>query len=159
MNKKIKILFSSILALVLVTSIWSNCLASILTADMHYPGLDQQQHACPVSIDEAWFGEDNTKYNHDLATATLCLAMSGFRASKHDYSVTDKNAHQLFRDLGFTNYRALQYHNKPEPDTIATAMAMRQMEDKDGPFTLLAVSVCGQGYGNEWVGNFTVGEY
>lgn len=131
-------------------------LAELQQSTAVFIGLDKVDHAVPVDFDEDWFDGDNDVYRQNLARTTLCMAMSAFRATPEPVT-SDRNVQAFFRDLGFEEYQAIQFDRVPETDTISTAMALRHMEDEEGPYTLIAVAVCGQGYGNEWVSNFTVG--
>ena len=107
-------------------------------------------------------GEDALDgFNHSLATASLCLALSAFGSNEggnKDYSQKYKNVKDLFEKLNFNNFQANEwYEKKPQSDSIGVAAASKNLVVDDKDYTLVALAVRGGGYESEWAGNFTIG--
>lgn len=101
---------------------------------------------------DSWFEEDADAYSHSIARASLGLALSGFRAKR---GPVDGNAIKWMTDLGFTDLVSEDYHRETSINTISTVMGHKQLPSGE---TLLAISVCGQGYENEWLSNLDIGD-
>lgn len=113
----------------------------------------------PVEYEDSYFNGPATEYNHKLAQASLGMALSAFRPMSHQ-SQTNPSEHlvEYLTDCGFTRLQSDDYDKNPSLYTVATVIGQKEMEDSDGqPYTLIAVGVCGGGYANEWLSNFTVG--
>ena len=94
------------------------------------------------------------EYNHDLARLSLGMALAAFRREEEDHQDTqDDCLIDFFETLGFTDIETEPYRTKPTTDSIGYGIAeLRQ----DG-MTVIALAVCGGGYGAEWASNLTVG--
>ena len=101
-----------------------------------------------------WFTHDATEYNHLLAQSSLGMALSSFRIRDTDLIYQGEAIKEYLEQAHFQDIKALQYDNEPTVDTVATTMGWQKIDD----FTLLVVSVCGGGYRNEWLSNFTIGD-
>ena len=113
----------------------------------------------PVEFEDSYFNGPATEYNHKLAQASLGMALSAFRPMRHQ-SQTNPSEHlvEYLTDCGFTRLQSDDYDKNPSLYTVATVIGQKEMEDSDGqPYTLIAVGVCGGGYANEWLSNFTIG--
>ena len=121
---------------------------------------DGEYKTVDAVIDDDWFDASAETYNHDLARLSVCMAVSAFRPTFHAEQAVDPSENlQLFlTEAGFTDLRCDDYDKTPTLYTVATAMGRRQMVDEKGPYTLIACGVCGGGYQNEWLSNFTVGD-
>ena len=103
--------------------------------------------------DDLFLGDDG-EYNHTLAQASLGLALSAFRDTNKALGHQQDNILSYLTDAEFEGIRIYGYDEKPGSDTISCAIAHKKI----GTVTLLAVAVCGGGYGNEWKSNFLVGD-
>ena len=109
------------------------------------------------------FWQPATQYDGNLAVMSLAMALSANRALKpSDYLETwfDPSLHleKYLTDAGFADIRKDDYSKETSMYTISMAMGSRLMErEGEEPFTLIAIGVCGGGYGNEWQSNMTPG--
>ena len=113
----------------------------------------------PVPYSDRWFCNDATTYNHDLARASIGFAVSAFRPAKDD--VIEYNTQYIesfLSQAGFSNFRSDDYDRPAGRYTIASEMASKTIEGEDGPFTMIAIGIAGQGYQDEWLSNFSVGD-
>lgn len=101
---------------------------------------------------DSWFLKDADAYDHDVARASLGLALSSFR-SKH--GPANEFALAYLTDLGFESLKSEDYGSETSIKTIGTVMGHKRLSSGE---TLLAVGVCGQGYKNEWLSNFDIGD-
>ena len=63
-----------------------------------------------VIFDENYFENPAISYNPKLASASACLALSGFSAvANTDFAKSDTNAKDFFLALGFGDYSANKY--------------------------------------------------
>ena len=115
-----------------------------------------------------WFTEypflqPATQYDGNLAVMSLAMALSANRALNPSAEATtyfDPSLHleKFLEDAGFSNIRKDDYSKETSMYTISMAMGSRVMEPEgEEPFTLIAIGVCGGGYGNEWQSNMTPG--
>ena len=113
----------------------------------------------PVDYEDAYFNGQATEYNHKLAQASLGMALSAFRPMRHqDQANPSEHLVEYLTDCGFTELQSDDYDKNPSLYTVATVIGRKDLTDDDGqPYTLIAVGVCGGGYANEWLSNFTVG--
>ena len=104
-----------------------------------------------------------TQYDGNLAVMSLAMALSANRAmnpSEDPKTWFDPSLHleKYLTDAGFTDIRKDDYSKATSMYTISMAMGARRMEcEGEEPFTLIAIGVCGGGYGNEWQSNMTPG--
>ena len=108
-----------------------------------------------VQFEDSYFNGPSTEYNHKLAQASLGLALSAFRPVYTD-EVIDQQEYALkfLTACGFGDIQQDDYDKNPSLYTVATAIGSKKIDD----YTLIAVGVCGGGYANEWLSNFTVGD-
>lgn len=108
---------------------------------------------------DRWFSESSSRYNHKLARLSLGLALSAFRPALNAEMRQKPSEHAvMFLDqCGFTEMREDDYDKNPSLYTVSTIMGHKTLQDEQGDFTLIAIGVCGQGYANEWLSNFTLG--
>ena len=110
-----------------------------------------------LECDFDWFLGDTTVYNHDLATLSLGVAMSGYGSDDPTYAEEkDHNIRLAYKSLGFDmdTYESKGYQSE-DMNTVATAMACKELENGQ---TLLAINLRGGSYGlGGWAGNFNVG--
>lgn len=113
-------------------------------------------------------------YNDQLATMSMCLAMSAFNSnegnpeselnkdkkSNTDYTLKSKNVVKLMTDIGIAKdniYLSDVYTVKPGTGTIGVAIGQKTLSETDGTI-LVPVAVRGAGYESEWTSNVTIGD-
>jgi len=114
----------------------------------YWSNFSKQMETYTFDYDESWFMQDSDVYNYDLVRMSMRMAMA--TASTCSDEISD-----LFNTMGFESTVAL-----PEPTThsIGYAIGSKNIVDEDGSkFTLIAISIRGNGYGDEWDGNFCIG--
>lgn len=116
-----------------------------------------QDISWPVAVSQAVFENDGQIYHQALAQATLGMALSAFRVP--DVALANRGDHisAYLGELGFAQITLQEYDVQPTMQTIATAIAMKPMQDALGAYTLLAVAISGGGYQDEWKSNFLIG--
>ena len=111
---------------------------------------------------DSYFSGSAKEYNPHLATMSLCLALSAFGvlddAENTDYLSQSKNALALFGDLGFGDVTPnADMYVRPTDETMGAVAGKKQLSDKDGEYTLVALALRGGAYGAEWAENLEVG--
>lgn len=111
-----------------------------------------------VQYDDALFAESAVEYSHILAQASMGLAFSNFRSDEvlpeeQGYAVRD-----FLTELGYTDIQSDQYDVDTTSDTVASTIAHKDTVIGGENCTVIAVSICGFGYENEWLSNFTFSE-
>lgn len=112
---------------------------------------------CGFYYKDSYFDNDSSEYNHSLATMSLCMALSSYNnhsASDTDYSNADKNIYDLLKKCGFTDYAEYSYTIKPSVDSVACAIASKDLNDNT---KLIAIAVRSGGYEKEWSSNMHIG--
>ena len=105
-----------------------------------------------------YFEKGASVYNPSLATMSMCLAMSAFKAQGITDMLQFQNAYDLLSVIGFEDIEANpDFYNDPNVDTMGVIVAHKTISNADGQFTLIALATRGAGYHNEWAGNFKVG--
>ncbi len=108
-------------------------------------------------LDPDWFDGPSAVYNHAIARLSIGTAMCTYRDTDADENDRDHALREFFQNAGFDTYESYGYDQPPYLHTISNGFAMLRAEDEQGPYTLLAVAVCGMKYGDEWLGNLTIG--
>lgn len=103
---------------------------------------------------DSYFLNSCQQYNKRLAQSSLGFSVSADRDSDLETREQNRGVKNFCISAGFENIQFYRYDTKPQKNTVAAAIASKKILD----FTLIAVTVCGNGYGNEWIGNFTVGD-
>lgn len=104
---------------------------------------------------DSYFAEAAGAYNHELARISLGASMSSMRSLGGYFN--DYNVIRALLDMGFRRIRIDEYPG-PNKDTIGSAIASKTVIHNGIPRTLVAVFVCGGGYGKEWLSNFNINE-
>lgn len=114
----------------------------------------------PVDYEDSYFESPASVYNHKLAQASLGMALSAFRPLfQENKDNPSDNLVRFLTDCGFKDLQSDDYDKNPSLYTVATIIGSKQLTDSDGnPYTLVAVGICGGGYSNEWLSNFTIGK-
>ena len=116
---------------------------------------------------DLYFSQTSYVYNHNLARASIRLALSAF--AKHEkgnkYANQYDNVKDFLDKLHFINFEKNEWYDKaPSQNSIGVAIAEKGVAMPnadytafDDNYTILAVAIRGGGYENEWGGNFNVG--
>ena len=123
--------------------------------------VDEKIYAASDFLDYP-FWQPATIYDGNLAIMSLFMSLCAARDLKRnenpDTFDPSQNVELYLDSAGFRDIRKDDYSKTTSIYTISTAMGYRTMEhDGEEPFTLIAVGVCGGGYGNEWQSNLTAG--
>ena len=146
------------------------------TSFLYAAGTGGANYESTYYYDDNYFAKSGYEYNHQLATMSLCMAMSAFGRDGVDYAkqgvngekdYADYNIRKLMTDIGLKDIDTslvgtasdnAGYPDEPIEDSIGAAIGHKTMTLHDGSeYTLLAVAVRGGGYKREWGGNFRIG--
>lgn len=129
------------------------------------------------NFDKSWFEKNSYEYNHELARASLKVAMAGIgkigdegaKGKIYENEATN-NIRQLMEGMGFEYnyheenvseaYESIIYPKsltREDYDNIGTAIGSRTIINNGKEDTLVLVVVRGGGYLAEWGGNLKVG--
>lgn len=106
------------------------------------------------------------RFDNQLATASLCLAMSAF-SSNENKTQSYINAKNLLvgddldnsiSSMGFDSFGQTGYTDDKTQNSIAAVVADKKVNLEGKNYTLIALAVRGGGYEGEWAGNFTMGK-
>ena len=145
------------------------------TAHVEYTSMaetDGHQVATDIAWDDAWFFQDPTAYNHELATT--CSVLSAIANSESGYYQTGSSSPAYMEEalaaLGFQDISTASYQYRSEvldevvdflagtDDVVAYSVATKRVKNTDGAEkTLYLVSVRGS-YGSEWLSDFNMGD-
>ncbi|MBM6778960.1 lipase family protein [Collinsella tanakaei] len=145
------------------------------TAHVEYTSMaetDGHQVATDIAWDDAWFFQDPTVYNHELATT--CSVLSAIANSESGYyqagSSSPAYMEEALAALGFQDISTASYQYRSEvfdeivdffagtDDVVAYSVATKRVRNTDGvEKTLYLVSVRGS-YGSEWLSDFNMGD-
>lgn len=116
---------------------------------------------------DSYFNNDPGTYNKQLATMSICLAMSAFNSNTGngaqggtDYILKSKNIVKLLSDIGVERdniYLSNTYTVKPGTGTIGVAIGQKPLSGNDGSI-LVPIAIRGAGYESEWTSNVTIGD-
>ena len=123
-----------------------------------YASMNGGDYQTEYYFQDDYFEKGASEYNPSLATMTMCLAAAAFGSQ-----VQDKpeyiNAYNLLDEIDFKFIEENDDYNcEPNMNTMGTIIGFKDIVTNDGEYTLIALATRGMGYGNEWAGNFTVGE-
>jgi len=127
-----------------------------------FPNADGTQDISYKYIyEDDFFANANTKYDHDLAKMSLCLALSAFNSTKapangYTEESAGQNVKKLLKSTGFSDIDISSYNGKPTDTSIAAAFGKKNITVGSDVYTLIAVAVRGSGYEMEWANNFRV---
>jgi len=148
--------FAIILAVIIAVAV---AVADQASFDVAYPAtVGGSTLSIHTTMDDDWFDAPSSGYSHSLAKLSISMTVAAFRDNKVDASERDHYARSFMETTGFTGYASYGYDQDTGDNTVSNVIAMRRLTDDQGEYILLAVPICGQGYGNEWLGNFNVGE-
>lgn len=106
---------------------------------------------------DSWFERPAKEYNHELARMSLGLACASFRLRSELEEEAGKNLEKALTEAGFQDIRSDDYDKATTLYTVSTEMGHKTIQDSGETYELIAVAVCGGGYGNEWLSNLSVG--
>ncbi len=102
---------------------------------------------------DTFFNERPTVYNHELARASLGMAISSYRNNIYPEQPADIWIRQYLTQAGFNNLESAGYDQVPDEHSVSSMIGSKQI----GQCTLIVAVPCGGNYENEWLSNFTVG--
>ena len=102
----------------------------------------------PYSDD--FFRESSGVFSIDTARASMGLTVSAFR---NNGELIEDQYETYLKAAGFEDIYPYGYDRETGVDTISAVIGHKRIDN----FDLIAVGVCGQGYGKEWGGNLEVG--
>lgn len=111
---------------------------------------------------DAFFNQSGYKYSQDLAKISngLAVASGGSQRARKSGKMRDQNQNfvQFADACEFEKFQSSEYMKKrPLRDSIGINCASKKIHDDKGEATLVAVSVRGFGYQNEWADNGNIG--
>lgn len=103
----------------------------------------------PYEYSDGYFSGSSLEYNHDLATFSLCVAMSSFNS--FDKTKGDEHIRTLLTECGYTvdSYG----YDTEDYDTVGVAFGRKLI---DG-YNVVIAAIRSGNYGMEWGGNVRVG--
>ena len=130
-------------------------------ADFNVHSVENKVHTETDWVDYP-FWRPATQYDGNLANMSLIMAICSARDRLREENPKTfdpaQNVEAYLRSAGFTDIRKDDYSKETSIYTISTAIGARRMEHGDEePFTLIAVSICGGAYKNEWQSNISAG--
>lgn len=120
------------------------------------PKVKHQVLSVPYS--DELFAVPATDYHHMLAQASLGLAFSNYREREREPEEQGSELIDFLTRIGFTDIQSDQYDVDTTSDTVASMIARKETVIDGKPCTIIAVSICGAGYDNEWLSNFAFSE-
>ena len=112
-----------------------------------------------VPYSDSWFLKPSSEYNHLLAQASMGLTVSSFRYYSTDGSPQDVNVKDFMNQAGFRDIRSYDYDRPSGRYTIASSIGHKEILSSDGKsYELISVGIAGQGYRDEWLSNFSIGD-
>ncbi|MCL2124960.1 MAG: VWA domain-containing protein [Oscillospiraceae bacterium] len=125
------------------------------------------------------FNHAATKYDHDLATMSLEIAMAAFGTNRRadsqgndlPYGTDEEQAANVIallgndpnaddprmRGLGFQDVTAVNYRPTPTTNSIAAVFGHKTIYNSGGEYELVIIAVRGGEYKAEWGGDFLIG--
>lgn len=135
-----------------------------------YPSMDDSdKDLSGVFYYSDTYFKNPTTYNKQLATMSMCLAMSAFNShvgnnydkkGRTDYTLKGKNVVKLMTDIGIKKdnvYLSDTYSVKPGTSTIGVAIGQKELKNNNDGNILVPIAVRGSGYESEWTSNVTMG--
>ena len=112
-----------------------------------------QDYESSMYYTDNFFSDTATKFNNELATASLSFAMASFASDTKFYMNKAQNGLNLLISLGFDSLDTNEdYTIKPHADSFGVLFGKKKV----GDYTLIAVGTRGANYENEWASNFTL---
>ncbi len=115
-------------------------------------GCLKRQFSFPFS--DSFFDNSSSEFSSDLAKASLGLAVSADRFPDLPLERQHEGVKNFLERAGFANLRFFRYDTAPTEFTAALAMGCKLIKNS----VFVAITLCGNGYGDEWIGNLTAGK-
>lgn len=131
-----------------------------------FPGGEDKMYLKEITLDDKSFLQDEYKYNHQLAKASLALSLSAFTSDDGKSHWGDDgnfnrdiNIKQVLSDLKFEKSEVYGYdvNLNDSSSKVAFALGHKTLNNGDKSFDVVCVAVRGGGYGCEWADNFRLG--
>ena len=116
-----------------------------------YSGSNSRETITTEFADE-WLLQPDDQLNMKLLQASFAMAAAGFRAKEFDISQRDHDILDFLTQAGFHDIQTDDYHVLTSRHTIGSAFGHKTIGDE----TLIAVSISGNNYTNEWLSNLTI---
>ncbi len=114
-------------------------------------GCLRRNFSFPYSDD--YFSGSPDIFSIDTARASLGFAVSADRDPELPLPEQNSGVLGFLSETGFGNIEFHRYDTVPSPMTAALALGSKEINGS----VLIAATVCGNGYGDEWLGNLSVG--
>ena len=115
-----------------------------------FPNVSEEKIEWDFPYSDKFFSLSPEEFSITMARGSMGLTVSALRGSAVE---VDFQYETYLREAGFTNIFSFGYDRPPSEDSLSGVIGMKRI---DG-CTVIAAAACGQGYGSEWVSNFTVG--
>ena len=118
--------------------------------------LGEAEYKDNCTYEDAWFFEDNTRINYNLALAS---AMSAGASYSNSLDNNGQKINKFLTDTGFKNIKFNYYYSNglKLQNSIGAVIGQKTIKDDSGKsYTLLAVFPRNAGYADEWYGNFNI---
>ena len=103
---------------------------------------------------DSYFKATSYEYYPSLSTMSLCLSLATFGDANQSYEYHSRNATKLLDDIGFEGVEANDdFKKKPTADSIGAVAGHRKINE----YTLIALSIRGSSYEQEWASNLKMG--
>ena len=157
----IKIKISFILSLFLMVFALASCGDDASDEKEIYVQDYKENVAVKVNYNDSYFDEPSTKYNKNLVSNSMALALSinnplsaTDEMKNNNYTNVSALALKVLTNYGFENIKFNDdYSIKPTIDTMGIAFATKKIKD----YTLVLVAFRGRAYEKEWANNFLIG--
>ena len=116
-----------------------------------YSGSHSRETITTEFADE-WLLQPDDQLNLKLVQASFAMAAAGFRAKEFDILQRDHDILDFFSQARFHDIQTNDYHALTSRDTIGSAIGHKTIGDE----TLIAVSISGNNYQNEWLSNLRI---
>lgn len=121
----------------------NNYTLSFITTPLYSQG-DVEENPCSITLESSFFENPPSKFNKDLALASLTLASAAY---SYTYAVENLEA------LGFEHIAKFNYADSYNENAVGVIIASKKFDDT----VLLAVLLRGT-YEKEWYSNFDIGK-
>ena len=118
-----------------------------------------------VEYSDRWFTDSSFKLNPHLPTLSSTAIVTCFSYERAVGEAAEGNTENgenvtgLLNECGFNDVQSNKYYFLPtEEHSVGCVAGHKTIQVGDKNYTLLAVIPASPGYGQEWVGNFTVGD-
>ncbi len=152
-RKKISLIyFLAVLAALLILPVFpASAEEGLRSVTINFSGTSGERQIT-VDFDDEWLLQPDNIYNHKLMQASFGLAAAGFRDKGLDLFHKDVNILDFFSKLGFSDPETEDYNKITSINTIGTAIAHKKIGDAE----VIAISVSGNNYQNEWQSNLVI---